>query len=525
MGDRHGLVRDPLCALFGAGVVKDLTDVELLTRFASRCDADSEWAFTVLVERHGPMVLRACRDIVRDGHIAEDAFQATFLVLARRAGSMWVRDSLGPWLHEVACRIASRARADQSRRSYHERRAAEISTCITNERGWDDQEAVLHEEVERLPARYRVPVVLCYLEGLTSEQAARQLGWPVGTVRSRLARGRERLRSQLVRRGFGSVAALPSAVLTAKVIGAPLSPTLVSSSVRVSIQAASCGTLAKGLTESAAILFKGETMAMSVAKFKAAVLALAVGTITVTIAFNTGLLSPGGKAAEEAGARSSTEVSDGQSAAKKRTMTAEEKKKYREARDRIKDSIKRLESALFDYYRDKGHYPSAVIKDKDNRPLLSWRVALLPYLGQGDLFREFKQDEPWDGPHNKQLMPKMPGVFASPEGAAAVAHSTCYQAVVGPGTAWEDGKKLIIPQDFADGTNNTIQLIEASTAVPWSKPEDVAYAPGRPLPKFGCLPAHGRFWAGFVDGHLRDLSWTEVSQENLHALITRNGGD
>jgi Protein of unknown function (DUF1559) len=301
---------------------------------------------------------------------------------------------------------------------------------------------------------------------------------------------------------------------------------LVSSAVRVSIQAASSGTLAKGLTESVAILFKGEVMAMNVAKFKADALALTVGTITLTVASGyAGLVSRGREAVEEAAAGSSTEVSDGQPAGKQRIMTEEEKKKYREARDRIKESMKRLERAFLEYYNDKGHYPPAVLRDKDNRPLLSWRVALLPYLGEGDLFRDFKLDEPWDGLHNKRLLAKMPGVFAPPQGAAAVARSTFYQAVVGPRTAWEEGKEFTVPRDFPDGTNNTIQLVEASSAVPWSKPEDVAYAPGRPLPKFGCLPAHGRFWAAFVDGHVRDFSWTEVSQENLHALVSRNGGD
>jgi RNA polymerase sigma factor (sigma-70 family) len=527
MGDRHALDWEPLRALFDTGVVGDLTDLELLGRYASQRDAEREWAFSALVARHGPMVLRACRDVVRDPHLADDAFQATFLVLARRAGSLWVRDSLGPWLHEVACRIAARARADLVRKRYHEQRAAEMRTRTSHDRGWDDQAAVLHQEIERLPARYRVPVVLCYLEGLTSEQAAHQLGWPVGTVRSRLARARQRLKSRLVRRGLGPAAALSAIiVLPANLTATPISPAMVGAAVRLGIPAASTGTLAKGLTQSVATLFKGEMTAMNVAKFKVAVLALAVGTISLTVAIGyTGLVPQKGDAARDDGGRSATEALKGQAPGRKKTTTEDETNPSREARHRIAESIKRLERALFEYHNDQGHYPSAVINDKDNRPLLSWRVALLPYLGEGELFREFKRDEAWDGPHNLRLLAKMPGAFAPPEGTTAAAHSTFYQAIVGPGTAWEEGKELAVPRDFPDGTNNTIQLVEASRSVPWTKPEDVVYAQGRPLPNFGCLPTQRRFWAGFVDGHLRDFSWTEISQENRHALITRNGRD
>ena len=135
------------------------------------------------------MVLRVCRHALGDPNDAEDAFQATFLVLVRKARSLWVRDSLGPWLHRVAHRVATRARLSAARRREHERRAAAARPTLAVERGdWDELVALLHEEIDRLPERCRVPVVLCDLQGLTHEQAARHLGWPVGTVKSRLAR-------------------------------------------------------------------------------------------------------------------------------------------------------------------------------------------------------------------------------------------------------------------------------------------------------------------------------------------------
>ncbi len=184
-----------LTTLFQGGTAAGLGDRVLLERFAERRDADdpeAEAAFAALVERHGPMVLRVGRAMLGDRHEAEDAFQATFLVLASRARSIRRGDSVGAWLHGVALRVASRARWRAARRRHHERRHAEMTAATGagetgNDRPPDDVDRVLHEEIGLLPEKYRRPVVLCYLEGLTHDQAADQLGWPVGTVRRRLA--------------------------------------------------------------------------------------------------------------------------------------------------------------------------------------------------------------------------------------------------------------------------------------------------------------------------------------------------
>jgi len=204
-----------LGTLFSVGVTGGLSDRQLLERFVLRRGEPGELAFAALVERHGPMVLRVCRGMLHDTNDVEDAFQGTFLVLARKSGgSLWVRDSIGPWLHSVACRIAARVRSDTARRRRHEHRAAALATSAVHERGWDDLGRLLHQEVDRLPERFRSPIVLCYLEGLTHEQAAEQLGWPVGTVRSRLSRGRDKLRDRLERRGVVPSAGLLAARLT-----------------------------------------------------------------------------------------------------------------------------------------------------------------------------------------------------------------------------------------------------------------------------------------------------------------------
>jgi RNA polymerase sigma factor (sigma-70 family) len=176
------------------------TDRQLLERFAARRD---EAAFAVLVERHGTLVLGACRRILGDTADADDAFQATFLVLARKAGTGRWHDALGPWLHAVAWRVARKARADLLRRRLREEEVCDLPTSSPSEDVmWRDLRPVLDEEVLRLPAKYRAPIVLCYLEGRSNAEAAQQLGWPIGTVKGRLAQGRDLLHAQLTRRGL-----------------------------------------------------------------------------------------------------------------------------------------------------------------------------------------------------------------------------------------------------------------------------------------------------------------------------------
>jgi RNA polymerase sigma factor (sigma-70 family) len=208
---KHSLLSDDLEALFGVGAVGRVSDGELLVRLFDRSDAAaSEAAFSALVARHGPMVLGVCRRMLGDEHIAADAFQAVFLVLARKAGSVRVDDSIGRWLYGVSVRVARRARAISFAERSRARSldgfdradpAAPSDVCEQAER-----RTVIDEEIARLPDRYRMAVVLCYIEGLTQEQAARRLRCPVGTVQSRLHRARERLRSRLSRRGVAPMA-------------------------------------------------------------------------------------------------------------------------------------------------------------------------------------------------------------------------------------------------------------------------------------------------------------------------------
>jgi RNA polymerase sigma factor (sigma-70 family) len=238
--------------LFDAGAIGEHTDRQLLQLFTGRDRTTAELAFTVLVKRHGPMIFRACRAILNEPDSAEDAFQATFLVLARKAPGLWVRGSLGPWLLAVARRVAYCARADASRRRAHEEMAAEPAAPAKEDQAWDDCNAIIHEELGRLPEKYRTAVLLCDLEGLTQEQAARHLGWPNGTVRSRLARGRQQLRDRLTRRGMA-----PTVVFAGQTpIIDVTSVSLVARTVHAALRLAS-GQAVIGATSSAIALMEG----------------------------------------------------------------------------------------------------------------------------------------------------------------------------------------------------------------------------------------------------------------------------
>jgi RNA polymerase sigma factor (sigma-70 family) len=260
-----------LHTLFNVGIVCGLTDGQLLEQFTCRRGEAAEVAFAALVERHGPMVLSACLGIVGNEHDAQDAFQATFFILARKSGTLWVRDSLGPWLHRVARRAAVRVKVASSRRRATERRVAEMAESQTGagSGSLDDLVQALHEEVDRLPDHYRRPVVLCDLEGHSYEEAARQLGCPVGTVRSRLARGRERLRGRLVRRGHPSAEPSGAAIGLANIVPKTVPAALRKSTIEVVLQVQVGEALTAGaVSTSVTTLAEGVLRAMLLTKIK-----------------------------------------------------------------------------------------------------------------------------------------------------------------------------------------------------------------------------------------------------------------
>lgn len=240
------------------------SDRQLLRRYAEAGDSD---AFAMLVERHGPLALGVCQRVLGNSHDAEDAFQAVFVVLARKAGTSGWQESIGSWLYEVAYRVALRARGRAMRRAEHERRAADMrpsGAMATAEPAWADLRGVLDDELRRLPAKFRAPLLLCYLEGKSNEEAAQQLGWPAGTVKSRLSRGRDLLRQRLSQRGLALSAPALASMLACDAAAAVPAP-LAASAIKAA-QLVAAGQAVGGLTGPAAALAQGALRAMWISK-------------------------------------------------------------------------------------------------------------------------------------------------------------------------------------------------------------------------------------------------------------------
>jgi RNA polymerase sigma factor (sigma-70 family) len=256
-----------------------LGDAELLGRILTERDPA---AFEVLVWRHGAMVLGLCRRLLRNEQDAEDAFQAAFFILLRKAASIGKRQALGSWLYKVAFRVALRLRTRQLSR--RERPEVDVPAAeATPECVWRDLRPVLDEEIHRLPEKYRTPFILCYLEGWTNEEAARHLGCPRGTVLSRLAWARQRLRDRLVRRGVALSATGLAAALTAGKASAALPALLVETTVKAATRIAAGTTAAGAVSAPAARLTEGVLRDMFLSKLKIVAAALlGLGVLAVT---------------------------------------------------------------------------------------------------------------------------------------------------------------------------------------------------------------------------------------------------
>ena len=289
---RGGSSRDVLRhlrTLYRYGVVGSLSDEQLLDRFVARRDETGEEAFAELVQRHGPMVLGVCRRILGDAHEAEDAFQATFLVLARKASSVVRREKVANWLYGVAVRTAREAVGRAMRRRSREER---VSTPILFEPPDDgcpeELRAILDEELARLPARYRGPVVLCELEGLSRPEAAKRLGIPEGTLSSRLARAKAQLRDRLARRGMTIPVVALSAAMLREARAITLTGSLIEATVQAATSVAAGPSAAVAISVSVVSLTEGVLKAMLVAKLKGIVLGIGALTAVVSGAVGAG---------------------------------------------------------------------------------------------------------------------------------------------------------------------------------------------------------------------------------------------
>jgi RNA polymerase sigma factor (sigma-70 family) len=507
-GGLQGSVLRSIQTLLSVGSVGGMTDGQLLEQFLSRQNEAAEAAFAALLALHGPMVWNVCRSVLSDPHAAEDAFQATFLILVRKAASIRRRELVGPWLYGVARRVAVRAKTAAARRRLREEPEREKTAEPTFDPVRREQLLALQQEVDRLPEKYRAPVVLCHLEGRTHAETARLLQCPVGTVSIRLSRARALLRARLTRKGVALPATLAAAMLSSEATAA-MPEGLAESTIKVAMQlAADKSITAGGVSAAVAHLAKGELRFMVFTKLTVAAAGiLAAGMVTAGV----GLL---------AASERSAQVERGSAPAAAAHALADNDDG--EARARSRNNVKHFGLAMHNFAsKNDGRFPPAAI-NKGGKPLLSWRVAILPFVEQNDLYQAFHLDEPWDSPHNRLLLKLMPEVYASPVPAKRQPGLTYYQAFVGKGAMFDgdQGTKL---DDVPDGTSTTVLIAEAAEPVPWTKPEDLPFDMDRPLPKLGGL-FEGGCHVLMADGSALFVGRT-IDAETLRALITRNGGE
>jgi RNA polymerase sigma factor (sigma-70 family) len=279
-----------------------MTDGELLTRFLSGRD---DYALAVLIGRHGPMVWGVCCRLLRNPHDAEDAFQATFLVLVQKANTLPDPETVGNWLYGVAHQTAVRMRAMVAKRGVRERQVAVMPEPVTAEQYvWNDLSPVVDEELSRLPDKYRVLIVLCDLEDVTRKEVARRLGIPEGTAASRLAAARALLAKRLARRGFVVSGGLLGAVLPQQGAWASVPTAAVSSTIKAAgSTAAGQAAIAGAVSTTVATLAEGVLKAMFVTKIKSAAAVLLFALLSVagasTLAFLPGAAGQQPPAAEK----------------------------------------------------------------------------------------------------------------------------------------------------------------------------------------------------------------------------------
>jgi RNA polymerase sigma factor (sigma-70 family) len=534
------------------GVLDDATDGQLLERFLASRD---EQAFEVLVRRHGPMVLGVCGRVLGNAEDAEDAFQATFLVLARRAASVRKRSALGSFLYGVARHMALHAKRAAARR-----RAKEAKAMPRTESKTDDLREVLDQELERLPEKYRAPLVLCDLEGRTRKEASRQLGLPPGTVASRLARGRTLLARRLSRHGpvfsAGALTLLLSEVASA--VPAPL----VSSTVKAAVLGAA------GVATPVGALVKEATKAMFLMKLKVVVMVAALVGAGGLVYRAAGQVAPAEKPlpdpeslrkenellklnvqvllekvraqeAELAALKALTDVAKQEALREKdRAQVAAHKARTEAAvklekealvltanRTRSQNNLRHIGIAFHNYAdSNRGTFPPAALCDAQGKPLLSWRVAILSHIEQETLYKEFHLNEPWDSEHNKKLLGRMPAIYALPGVTMKEPGLTAYQVFVGKEALFDGGRKPRLPADITDGTSNTLLVVEGAAPVPWTKPADIAFDDKDPRSRVGG-------WYGdlvdvlLCDGSARTIDRKKVSKETFRNAIMPADGN
>jgi RNA polymerase sigma factor (sigma-70 family) len=499
-----------------------MTDGQLLECFVSRRDGA---AFAALVQRHAPMVWGACCRILRNHHDAEDAFQATFLVLARRAASVTPREMVAGWLFGVARQTSLKARGTIVRNRIRDREVARrVEQTDPIENGWNDLEPLIDEELSRLPDRFRAVVVLCDLEGKTRKEAARQLGVPEGTVAGWLARARTILADRLTRRGVALSGATLAALMPQSVASASES-VLASTSQAAVLYSAGPGAIPGVISPEVAGLAGKVTGMMAVSKLKIAAAAL------VSVALLGGI----------AGLTVSSEAQIQQAVSDPVIRAAVEPASHEEAlaitsRTAGFKNLQKIGLTFHNYHDVFGQFPPAVLNGPDGKTPYSWRVELLPFLIspekiQGNIGRaEYNEliagcgydvSQPWDSSKNRGMLEKIPAIYHHPNDKPDSVAAAFY-AVVGSGTTFDPGE-VAKYTDIKGWPASTLMVVESRSQEPWTKPIDIAYSKSATVPRFGGFTENG-FLVLSADGAVHFVS-DAVSPENLRAFLSKDTTD
>jgi RNA polymerase sigma factor (sigma-70 family) len=401
--------RSPLDTLFHFGSLGTLSDAELLKQFRTDPGSAGQEAFRILVERHGPMVLSVCRNLIRDPHETDDAFQATFLVLVQKALSISVHDTVGPWLYGVAWRVARRARRRSNQRRRREIQTAfDIPSPSESAAAEDGTAEVVHEEIARLPNSLRAPIVLCCLQGINYDWAARRLGVSEPTLRGRLHRARQRLAIRLRERGIAPTAATTAIeFIGVKLPNLPtaLTQTTVQQSMRwVSLSGLVAGEA--GVSESIADLARGvlKTMFLQTCKLSAAAALLVAGVVGTVVSAQQG-------AAQESRKRSVTARPD----------QSESSTSTRAVGPAAAGTLRQQYEALIaDYQREEGRYAEDFPKLKTAQEKSAYAHANFPVARKVvGRFLELAQTHPRDAVAFDAVAWVAIWGFASPESEEA----------------------------------------------------------------------------------------------------------
>ncbi len=531
-------------------------DGDLLARFIADRD---QAAFELLVWRHAGTVHRVCRGVLRDHHAAEDVTQTAFLTLARKAESIGRRGAVGAWLHKVAYRIAVRAAARRASRAMPADGLDQIAAA--DDTGLDrDAVRLLHATLAKMPDKYRAPILLCYFDGLSHADAARRLGWPVGTVAARIARAKTYLERRLAGRVVVPAAGL--AALCAADTAPALAPNFVTSTAQAAV-AFSSGTILPAVSPTVAQLAHEaiRTMAISKIQMTAGVI-FACGALTVGGFYAAAQVpgSPGGRGpVGPAGVTPVVEVTSPSKTDRLADFTQ---------RQRSQKNLRTILLAIHNYHDAHGTFPSDVV-DKNGKAILSWRVVILPYMEQDSLAKQIRMSEAWDSEDNLKLLAQMPEVYRvgfEPKGAT----HTHYQRFsfignaaagggggppggmapgiggpLGPGTGDTGGQAGgsggfgtpgigpmgVVPTgprfpsritDITDGSSNTLAVIESGPPVPWTKPADIVIDANQPLPKIS-HPFANVIHAAAYDGSTYPFR-TKLDEATLSSIIFPSDG-